>query len=297
MVQDKVAKKKEQILITAMKLFSMNGYHNTSMQEIAKICEMSKGSLYVHFKSKEELFFHIFKYYIQMLDDRLQEIDQEMDLTEKERIAELIKAQLTLVLEMREFIMMQMRENIGNANHDVQSFLHQKKLEGLNLMHKRLLNVYGEAVRPYVCDVAMLFDGMVMEYLSAMIIAQFPLEVQSVSQFLLRQLDSIVETMLRDQPEPLIREEAWAQLIDRKLSEEIAKPHPLVMIKEMKDSLKELDLDRQQQEDALQALLVLENELKELQPRRVVMLGMLNILCQIPKLRNTANELSVILIR
>ncbi|WP_442604177.1 TetR/AcrR family transcriptional regulator [Paenibacillus sp. KN14-4R] len=294
---DKVSKKKEQILITAMKLFSMNGYQQTSMQEIATICKISKGSLYVHFKSKEELLFSIFKYHFQMLNDRFQEIEEEVSLTEKERVAELIKTQLNLVLEMREFIMMQMRENIGNANQEVQMFLSQKKQESMQLLQKKLVNLYGEAILPYACDITMLFDGMVMSYLTTMIFHQVTLETQAVSHFLLKQLDYIVEGMVRDNPHPLVTQEMWSNFMCRNLSEENVKPHPLVMIKQMKDTLKALKLEDQQREDALQALLMLENELKELQPRRVMLIGMMNILSQISELRNMLNELNVVLIR
>jgi len=40
----------------AAKLFGKYGFHKTSMDEIAKIARKAKGSLYYHFKNKEELF-------------------------------------------------------------------------------------------------------------------------------------------------------------------------------------------------------------------------------------------------
>ena len=53
-----VARKKD-ILEAATSLFAKNGYHGTTMSEIAKEAEFSTGSLYNFFKNKEELYFNL----------------------------------------------------------------------------------------------------------------------------------------------------------------------------------------------------------------------------------------------
>ncbi len=45
----------DEILKTGEKLFIVKGFNNTTMDEIARECELAKGTLYLHFKSKEEL--------------------------------------------------------------------------------------------------------------------------------------------------------------------------------------------------------------------------------------------------
>ncbi|MGV0029090.1 TetR/AcrR family transcriptional regulator [Phormidesmis priestleyi] len=45
----------EQILNTALSLFCEKGYHSTSIEDIARQAEISKGLLYHYFKSKEEV--------------------------------------------------------------------------------------------------------------------------------------------------------------------------------------------------------------------------------------------------
>ncbi|OUL28650.1 TetR family transcriptional regulator [Nostoc sp. T09] len=47
---------KEQILKAAMDLFFNKGYHATSIDEVAKTANISKGLLYHYFKGKEDLF-------------------------------------------------------------------------------------------------------------------------------------------------------------------------------------------------------------------------------------------------
>lgn len=45
----------EQILKTALSLFCEKGYHSTSIEDVAKQAQISKGLLYHYFKSKEDL--------------------------------------------------------------------------------------------------------------------------------------------------------------------------------------------------------------------------------------------------
>ena len=48
---------KNQILKAAMKIFVVNGYSNTKMDDIADEAGFSKGAVYHHFSSKQDLFF------------------------------------------------------------------------------------------------------------------------------------------------------------------------------------------------------------------------------------------------
>jgi len=51
--------RKQNILEAAEKLFLANGYENTTMDQIATESELSKGSLYNYFKSKDDLYLAI----------------------------------------------------------------------------------------------------------------------------------------------------------------------------------------------------------------------------------------------
>ncbi len=53
------AEKKELIQQSALKLFAKNGYHSTSINQIAKDVKISKGLIYNYFESKEELLHNI----------------------------------------------------------------------------------------------------------------------------------------------------------------------------------------------------------------------------------------------
>ncbi len=56
MEEDINRNKREEILSEAAKLFRRKGYSGTSMQDIASEVGILKGSIYYHFKSKDEIF-------------------------------------------------------------------------------------------------------------------------------------------------------------------------------------------------------------------------------------------------
>ena len=50
---------REKIIKAAIDAFSKNGFDRTRMDDVAKTADLSKGTIYLHFKSKEDLFYAI----------------------------------------------------------------------------------------------------------------------------------------------------------------------------------------------------------------------------------------------
>ncbi len=59
------AEKKKQILEAALEVFIAKGYHNVNVSDIARQAGISKGALYIYFKSREELFRELFGFMAQ----------------------------------------------------------------------------------------------------------------------------------------------------------------------------------------------------------------------------------------
>ena len=62
---------KEKIVDAALATFSKNGYDRTRMDDIAETANVSKGTLYLYFKNKEELFYAISERNIRELKEQL----------------------------------------------------------------------------------------------------------------------------------------------------------------------------------------------------------------------------------
>lgn len=76
--------RRETIINAAKELFYEKGFQVTTMEDIAAAAELSKGTLYLYFGSKDELYITIILEGFQIIGDRLEEIrGRDMDLIEK----------------------------------------------------------------------------------------------------------------------------------------------------------------------------------------------------------------------
>ena len=82
---------REEILKNSIKLFKINGYYNTSMANIAKACGLIKGSIYHHFKSKEEIGLESLKMIHQYFVDEIYSVAYKDELESLERLKLFVK--------------------------------------------------------------------------------------------------------------------------------------------------------------------------------------------------------------
>jgi AcrR family transcriptional regulator len=73
------------ILEKAAKLFTSKGYNSVSMNEICQLAEISKGSLYHHFQSKEDLFLQVIEEDARQWQEKW-EGDMRTEQSNKERL-------------------------------------------------------------------------------------------------------------------------------------------------------------------------------------------------------------------
>lgn len=79
--------RKEKILKAALLCFIKNGYYKTSIDDIALKGKISKGGIYYHFKSKDELFLELFHFKLNKYIDQLRTyIQEEKDPAKRIRI-------------------------------------------------------------------------------------------------------------------------------------------------------------------------------------------------------------------
>ena len=121
---------KTKILNSAFQLFSKNNYHAVSMTEIANGADISKGTLYWYFDSKEELFRDIaingMEYFYKLFEE-IAEKDSRSD----EKIRELIKSVLEILVEHLNMLDV-FRNNIELISRDFKDTIeakHQKNVE------------------------------------------------------------------------------------------------------------------------------------------------------------------------
>jgi AcrR family transcriptional regulator len=98
---------RQEILRAAARLFQQQGYDATSMNDVAAALKLSKGGLYHHFQSKDEILFHIMSHAMEITEERVINVARRIDGVE-ERLRTLIRLHIQVVLspEDREITVM-----------------------------------------------------------------------------------------------------------------------------------------------------------------------------------------------
>src|SRR3977135_5702 len=92
---------RQEILRTAARLFQQQGYDATSMNDIAATLKLSKGGLYHHFQSKDEILFNLMDHAMDITQQRV--IDPVRGIVDPEqRLRMLIRLHIDVVLSVRD---------------------------------------------------------------------------------------------------------------------------------------------------------------------------------------------------
>jgi AcrR family transcriptional regulator len=78
-VQQRSEQTRNQIMQSALTLFAQNGYDSTSVAEICRSAEVSKGAFYHHFESKQALFVQLLEAWLSQIDIALDQSRWTMD--------------------------------------------------------------------------------------------------------------------------------------------------------------------------------------------------------------------------
>jgi AcrR family transcriptional regulator len=90
--------RRAEILRSAVAAFRRRGYHGASVDEIARTLGMTKGNLYYYFRNKEEILFFCHDWSLDILLDRLREVQKEGGAPER-RLRRLIVAFVHMIID------------------------------------------------------------------------------------------------------------------------------------------------------------------------------------------------------
>jgi TetR/AcrR family transcriptional regulator, cholesterol catabolism regulator len=97
MARETVVDSRQEILRTAARLFQQRGYDATSMNDVAAALKLSKGGLYHHFQSKDEILFEIMNHAMEITQERVLDPVRRIQNPE-ERLRALIRLHIEVVL-------------------------------------------------------------------------------------------------------------------------------------------------------------------------------------------------------
>jgi AcrR family transcriptional regulator len=260
---------KEKVIIkSGMKLFAQKGFSSTSIQEIATESNISKGAFYLHFKSKDELLLSILEYIFETIESsRL--VFENQDLSPREKFIKQITAFFKTFIGHKEFMIMLSKEQAIPRNENIKKLFFKKRFESHLLYRKGLVSIYGQKVEPFSIDLALILEGLFQSYVGLLILEPAEFEIEKLSHFLMKRMDSITKEMTNE--EPFLTEQKLGKIIkNSKLFSEPADIH--TSVQKLRNEINQME-NREPLEISLD---VLEEEMNKQNPRLPVIKGMLS---------------------
>src|SRR5438552_18037488 len=101
MTRETATDSRQDILRTAARLFQQRGYDATSMNDVAAALRLSKGGLYHHFQSKDEILFNLMSHAMDITEERVIAPAKQIPDPEQ-RLRTVIRSHISVVLSERD---------------------------------------------------------------------------------------------------------------------------------------------------------------------------------------------------
>ncbi|MEO0136062.1 MAG: TetR/AcrR family transcriptional regulator [candidate division WOR-3 bacterium] len=105
---------REKIMKSAMAIFARKGFFKTTVDDIARAAGVAKGTVYLYFKDKTEIYIYIIETHLNSALADLQSVDRE-NLTSSEKLKKIAGDWLLHAIEFHKFFPVVSMENINQA--------------------------------------------------------------------------------------------------------------------------------------------------------------------------------------
>lgn len=197
--------KKQELMNQAVHLFSIKGFHQTSVQEIAQAAGISKGAFYKHYDSKEGILLGILKRYNEETLEKTSEPKFSSDLGKKEIFSKKLAFEIERLIENQDFFIMVFKDMPTDGNEQLTLLMQEMRDSSLELHKNSILEAFGPSVRPFLPDLVTLLEGTMKEYFITMFLENKKFSVSKLTEFISACIEAIVSRL--DNMEPVLSEE------------------------------------------------------------------------------------------
>jgi AcrR family transcriptional regulator len=260
-------KRHKAIVEHSLALFRKKGIRNTSVQDIIDRAGISKGTFYNYFSSKNEC-----------VSALLEQIRYEASLSRSELLIgkdakdlDLLIEQITILTKLNEKHGMNAiyEEIFYSGEQELKQMVLKYRIAELEWLAERLIEVYGEPLRPYAFEGAVIFYGLLQHLLFTHKLTNIlSFDTKSVASSVFHYMKYIIHALIHEQT-AVLEPDQLVTLKDNLKTSPITKKDVIDMLREL--LTESSDLTRGQQ-DLTQALL---SELEQTDLREAVLIALL----------------------
>lgn len=279
--------KQKTLIELGVELMATQGYHRTSIQQIADKAGISKGAFYLYFDSKESFIATAYEYFYGKITRRLEAIQQE-DLSPKQSLARQINVVTESVIQYKSIIMMNVRENIAIGKR-MERLAQDIKWYNFKWLRDQIVAIHGEKVNDYLLDCIIQFEGLMTGYFKAIVIDHVQLNIHNIGPFLVERLDDMVEGMVRKDAKPLMSS-TYRKTFDQCVQQQSNEQTTVDILYRIKDKIKTLSIDRARRDELYEVVDSMINKVNEDPVRKIVLQGLIVHLQRFPELKALCDE-------
>lgn len=190
--------RKRKVLQAALQLFTEKGFQQTSIQDIIQHAEISKGTFYNYFSSKNECFLAILENSRYEASLRRHELIDGQDKSDRDILAKQVAVLMHINQEQN---LVPLFEGVfQSSDPQLKEYLTEHRLYEVRWMMTRLIDLYGEKAHPYAYEAAIVFFA-VMQHLAITYRATYhnPLSPDELAAAGMRHVDAVMRAMMEHQ--------------------------------------------------------------------------------------------------
>lgn len=292
--------KEQDIIETAVRLFSEKGYTATSVDEIAKESGIAKASFYKFFQGKEDVLIATVLEHGRIISEQIERLYAATDQSPDQRLNGFIQLHLQNICESKvHSIIMSLHDKSILQNEKLLRACLQVEYEINQWCADCLSEIYGEEVRAIAYDITFIVRSLLMQYMFLPVIGLQPqISIVQLGTFLTGLIDQLIKSMLASHYTPI-----WDwQKIDMSPSNVEKSPvfqgimiHKLLL--GMKRTIHLMEVSESEKTELWQVLLTLEQEITGAQHRNGIIQALLNFLITHAELASHGEQLKQLLQR
>lgn len=289
-----MSEKAKKILDVANRLFVEQGYRGTNMQSIADKAGISKGAIYLNFKSKEQILIALLK---RMDDELLAKLDtakNNQNLSAREKFKAQVKCQVDLTSEHRQLHELFIQDALA-FTEELHTFASEARYRWQLAQQAAVAEYFGEKILPWQIDVSLIISGMLNEYASYWLIENVELPLDPAIEMVVFACDQLAQGLLEKTPPAVLTESMMPNM--QSLEQEAEARHQ-AKIKSVASELLSIGkslkphTDKAEWQTLNQTLNLLEQQILAKSTDLVLVRALLASLREYPSLQDTRQEIA-----
>ncbi|MEM9408253.1 MAG: TetR family transcriptional regulator [Acidobacteriota bacterium] len=193
-----------EILRAARELFLEQGFVQTTIQQLADHVGISKGAVYLHFRSKADVMTSLMRSLEEAVLERVQKIAASNELSPLERLREQLRLQFEEVREQRLLFEIYMKDSGVAIDEELALFAQKSRVEWQLLQEDFVRQAFPAVDERFVTDVAVCLSGALNEYYSYVFLEAAEVDPDAVADLLVVQAGALAEALAATSLAPVL---------------------------------------------------------------------------------------------